>query len=196
MRKMRTYSVFVVVAMLAMTAAVRADLTATPQRLAAPELKPVSNDTAEVSAEAAGQLLSNVFDGQQEYWPVVTSAAAAQTPDATAPVLTLPPGPDSATLFLLALSGVGVWQLGRTTRRLNVGFVPEWYHTGGPTQIGHATPLDLDFASAAMPICDLDGLLTIEREAPSVWWMLDIATQHFSEDHSYQAAPRGPPLYS
>ena len=50
--------------------------------------------------------------------------------------------------------------------------------------------------TAAMPICILDGLLVIERDAPSIWWMLDAYSPYFSQDHSVQAAPRGPPLHS
>ena len=63
----------------------------------------------------------------------------------------LPPAPGSAALFLSALVSVGAWQLVRSARQISFSVVPEWYHTGGPAQVGHAVALDLDFG--AMPLC-------------------------------------------
>lgn len=61
--------------------------------------------------------------------------------------------PDSASLFLVALGSMGVWQLSRSSRKLHLGVTPEWYHAGGPSQVGHATPLDLSFTDAVLAIC-------------------------------------------
>ncbi len=71
--------------------------------------------------------------------------------DAGGEVRDLPPLPGSATLFLAAMVSMGGWHLVRSARDLHWGALPEWYHTGGPIQIGHAVPLDLDFHS--VPPC-------------------------------------------
>ncbi|NLF29428.1 MAG: hypothetical protein GX591_00920 [Planctomycetes bacterium] len=54
--------------------------------------------------------------------------------------------PPSAALCLATLCGLGAWQIGKSFRRINLAYVPEWYHTGGPSRIGPATPLDPSFA--------------------------------------------------
>ena len=65
-------------------------------------------------------------------------------------------GPGSVALFFSALSGLGVWQLGRSARKFNFASVPGWYHTGGPIQVGHVTAINPDFTAPAMvSICDL-----------------------------------------
>ena len=64
----------------------------------------------------------------------------------------VPPPPSSAALALAALATLGAYQGGRSVRRMHfVSGIPEWYHHGGPVQIGHATPFEL--GSAALPIC-------------------------------------------
>jgi len=64
-------------------------------------------------------------------------------------IRSLPPAPGSASLFLSAVIMVGGWHLARSSKDLHLGAMPEWYHTGGPNQIGSATPLDLQFAPVA-----------------------------------------------
>ncbi|MFQ5494905.1 MAG: hypothetical protein ACE5EX_05950 [Phycisphaerae bacterium] len=63
----------------------------------------------------------------------------------------LPAAPSSAALFLSGLLSMGAWRLTRSAGNLHFGALPEWYHTGGPTQIGHVVPFDFEFA--AVPAC-------------------------------------------
>ncbi len=72
-----------------------------------------------------------------------------------ADVRELPPLPGSAALFVSAVLSMGGWHLVRSARHLPWGALPDWYHTGGPLQIGHAVPLDLDFD--AVPPCWLES---------------------------------------
>lgn len=79
--------------------------------------------------------------------------------------LTLPPSPNSATLCLWALGGLGLWQLSRNSRRLQAAWhVPDWYHTGGPRQIGHATPWN-PFGSVVCAVNVLDLPLGLKPAA-------------------------------
>ncbi len=63
----------------------------------------------------------------------------------------LPPLPGSATLFLSAVLSMGGWHLVRSARHFHWAALPDWYHAGGPLQIGHAPPLDLH--CHALPPC-------------------------------------------
>lgn len=85
--------------------------------------------------------------------PLARTDLAASS-DGPQDVCLLPPGPDSTTLFLSALASLGVWHLGRSAKKINLAHLPDWYHTGGPIQIGHTFVLDLEFN--ALPPCSLD----------------------------------------
>jgi len=75
-----------------------------------------------------------------------TSAADYQSPDAHIPpsqaVRQLPAGPGGASLFLLGMGCLGVVKVGKSARHLHP--LPEWFHTGGPVQIGHVFVIDMD----------------------------------------------------
>ena len=54
--------------------------------------------------------------------------------------------PDSYSLCLYALMSLGLCSAPHWVRRLSLGLIPEWYHEGGPFQVGHshaATPESL-----------------------------------------------------
>jgi len=61
----------------------------------------------------------------------------------------LPPAPSSGLLFVSALAPFGAWRLVRSIRSVRLGHIPDWYHDGGPIQIGHATALEPDFSGMA-----------------------------------------------
>ena len=67
----------------------------------------------------------------------------------------LPGAPSSLALFLSAMGGLGLWQMGRSARKIHLANVPEWFHTGGPVRIGHSTPVEPDLA-ANLPACRFD----------------------------------------
>jgi len=57
--------------------------------------------------------------------------------------------PDSSSLCLYALMGLGLCSAPHWIRRLSLGFIPEWYHGGGPFQIGHS------YATTPESLCSL-----------------------------------------
>lgn len=64
------------------------------------------------------------------------------------PILT--DGLDSFSLCLYALMGLGVFRSGHYIRRCSFSFIPEWYHSGAPQQIGHSHAVGPDaFCHAA-----------------------------------------------
>jgi len=104
--------------------------------------------------------------------------------------------PDSSSLCLYALMGLGLCSAPHWIRRLSLGFIPQWYHEGGPFQIGHshaATPESLctlqvcflvppdDRAEHLNPRCHIRTILSLWRKS-----------QFTPAVH----APRGPPNMS
>jgi len=65
--------------------------------------------------------------------------------DASQELKSLPPLPSSAGLFISALLGAGAWHVVKNAKNVHLAALPDWYHTGGPGQIAHAVPFDLDF---------------------------------------------------
>ena len=59
-------------------------------------------------------------------------------------VCELRPGPGGATLFLMGVACIGAVKLGKSARSLHLQSLPDWYHSGGPIQVGHVSVLDLD----------------------------------------------------
>jgi hypothetical protein len=115
--------------------------------------------------------------------PQPSSVSAEVEP--AAHLVAMRPGPSSLALALGALMSLGVFQAGRSIYRAQlVGFVPEWYHTGGPTQIGYATPIDLELTALiadplAVPGLDAEAVsrysppdddLAPQRRWVAPWW--------------------------
>jgi hypothetical protein len=119
------------------------------------------------------------------------------SPESRAQIRELPPAPGSAALCLWALGGLGMWHLGRSARKIHLGTMPEWYHTGGPTQVGHVTPLDLEFNSSAMPICRFEAPVAAGDDQLPPWWQqLEPRERLRSQYFPLIADPRGPPVHS
>lgn len=122
-------------------------------------------------------------------WPACLAPEAAP-PAPPAVVAELPPAPDSAALCLSALAGFGVWQLGRSARRLHLGVLPDWYHTDA-VQVGHATPLDLEFNHAALAICAFEE--PVARPAFSDRIPRELCSRLQPQFFLPIESPRGPP---
>ena len=141
-----------------------------------------------VEAQEAGPLdsVGSGLGGGLLDAPLAGASAVPRGPKVTA----LPAGPGSVSLFFVALGGVGAWHVGRSARKLHLGTVPEWYHTGGPAQVGHAVPLDLTFTPLycrfEQPGCQRPPVLGIARGAP--------APDMQSQCCLRVLAPRPPPL--
>lgn len=109
----------------------------------------------------------------------------------------IPPLPSSGNLALVALASIGVYQAGRSLRKLNfaaMGHLPDWYHTGARSQVGNATPLPLDFSLFASPLGDLE--VQPDQDSSTYTW-IDFAVEYslFRDHETYlrSSIPRGPP---
>ena len=131
--------------------------------------------------------------GRSQFLPQARVDDVGQTSQ-TLYAMELTGGPDSSGMCLYALMSLGLCAAPHWVRRLSCGFTPEWYHEGGPFQIGHshaATPESLcslqvcflappdDRAEDSLPQYRLGTFLSLWRKSqftPSV------------------IASRGPPL--
>lgn len=100
--------------------------------------------------------------------------------------------PSSLLLGLTALAGLGLFQAGQTIRRVQGPLVAEWYHTGGPVQIGRATPLDLN--ALDLPPCELDPLVPPIPGTPRA--VPEMVLRIPFELLPLTTAPRAPPALS
>jgi hypothetical protein len=66
----------------------------------------------------------------------------------TQPVRLITDGRSSLSLFLYGLMSLGVFRSTLSIRKLSLGLISDWYHDGGPFQIGHSLAIgpDLHFA--------------------------------------------------
>lgn len=104
----------------------------------------------------------------------------------------VPALPGSASLFLSAMLSLGAWQLARSARQFDFGVFPEWYHAGGPLQVGHAIAFDLDFH--ALPLCFIASKAE-QGGTPILRYRVGREERTPSDRQSYlrASAPRAPP---
>jgi hypothetical protein len=122
--------------------------------------------------------------------PGQRTAALPLPPPARDPAMrALPPAPSSLSLVLSALVTLGAYQGGRSFKRLHLGSAPDWYHTGGPTQIGHVTLFDLEFG--ALPLCVFDQPVALPAFAYRV--PRELASRLRGQHLLIIESPRGPP---
>lgn len=108
------------------------------------------------SLHSVGRL--NLLEGVRQYSGGISSGATAPR-DSDERVIEIPPPPGSLQLVLSAMLSAGAWQLTRSAKHASFN-APDWYHTGGPYQIGHATPYDL--AGATLDLCPFFVPVTLE----------------------------------
>ena len=124
-----------------------------------------------------------------------TNTDIAQTSEVQ-PLQSFTNGPGSLNLCLSALIGLGLCSSAHFVKKLSFSFVPEWYHNGGPFQIGHShavTPESLCSSPVycfVQPVCKVGDSFTQYslRTVVSIW--------RKSQFTPAVIASRGPPLTS
>jgi hypothetical protein len=166
------------------------------------ERKPLRRECAQMAFQHAdssglygGSVAIDLDFGPVQFLPQVSVDHLGQTSQAPY-AMELAGRPDSSRLCLYALMGLGLCAAPHWARRLSFGFAPEWYHQGGPFQIGHsyaATPESLcslqvcllarpdDRAEDSQPQYRLGAILFLWRKSQFTPAIL---------------APRGPPNMS
>jgi len=108
--------------------------------------------------------------------------------------LSLTSGPGSLNLCLSALIGLGLCSSAHWMKRLSFGFIPEWYHDGGPFQIGHSFAVSPESLCPAPAYCFIQPVCPVEDSLPQ--YRLGAVTSLWRKSQFTPAviAPRGPPL--
>jgi hypothetical protein len=105
-------------------------------------------------------------------------------------VIQLPPAPSSVALFFSAMLSLSAWQVFRHPPHFHMAPMPEWYHSGGPAQIGHTTIFDFEYSAVALCVFDEPTPAPVFSQ-----WMAREPRPRVLDQHILSKAdPRGPPL--
>jgi len=102
-------------------------------------------------------------------------------------------GPDSLNLCLSALIGLGLCSSAHWVKRLSFGFVPEWYHNGGPFQIGHSFAVTPESLCPTPVCCFVQPVCTVEDSLPQYRLRTVVSLWRKSQFTPVVIASRGPP---
>lgn len=103
------------------------------------------------------------------------------------------PGSGSRSLCLYTLIGLGLCSSVTWAKRISFGFIPQWYHEGGPHQVGHSYAV-MPGTLRSVPICSFVQQVDIGESLLSRYYMgIGISllrNSHFTQD---MLSYRGPP---
>ncbi len=105
---------------------------------------------------------------------------------------------NSLTLCLYALLGLGLCRSAPLVKRLHLGYLPDWYHSGGPSQIGHSFAISPDCLSVARVFWFIQPELTAATQdlLPQHRWRIVVSVWRQSQFAATTLTSRGPPPLS
>lgn len=104
--------------------------------------------------------------------------------------------PGSLSLCLYALLGLGLCRSAPFVKKLSLGCLPDWYHTGGPFQIGHSHALSPDCLCPAPVYCFVQPDGRVEDPISQYRQEIVISLWRKSQFTPSVLASRGPPCLS
>lgn len=130
---------------LALTASVRADMMPAFHVDATPQHSVYACSEVNLQpANACGSLVDPIILDLDLRSPVFlpsVSTNGERTSQTQEPVRLLAHERGSLDLCLYALMGLGLCRSAPWVKKLHFGGIPDWYHHGGPSQIGHSHPV-------------------------------------------------------
>jgi hypothetical protein len=105
-------------------------------------------------------------------------------------------GQGSFGLCLYALLGLGLCRSAPLVRKLSFGCIPDWYHHGGPFQIGHSHVIGPDCLCSATVVCFIQPDCTADGLSPQYYWGTIASLLQKSQFSPTALASRGPPSMS
>lgn len=139
-------TVIAAVVVLAATAGVYADLTPTSP-VQGGEYEQASLQPDDLSNSLLGPSIVDLSMLPGAFLPA-TATDVTEASQAQPPVELIGSGQGSLDLCLYALAGLGLCRSGRWVKKISLGFVPEWYHDGGPYQVGHSHAIEPNLCSS------------------------------------------------
>jgi len=137
--------------------------------------------------------------GHLDLWSVEflpeANAVLSQTSEIQHPQI-LTNGQGSLNLCLSALISLGLCSSAHWVKRLSFGFIPEWYHDGGPFQIGHSFAVTPESLCPVPVCCFIQPVCTVEDSFPQ--YRLGTVTSLWRKSQFTPTilASRGPPKMS
>ena len=110
------------------------------------------------------------------------------------PAYLLRDGQSSLVLCLYSLLGLGFCKSTSRMKRLFLVTIPEWYHTGGPFQIGHSRAIATDCSCASAPAFIQPTHRVESLASRYAHGVLVFALWRRSQFAPAIDSPRGPPL--
>mgnify|MGYP001058188030 CR=1 FL=1 len=198
MKSSRRY-ILTFIGVLVFSAAARADMMPVSQEGAVCRQSPGSCDRADLQSENlpvtpdfAG--LTDLDLWSVELLPEVHSQAG-QNPDLQH-IQTLTDGTNSLKYCLSALISLGLCCCGKWVKRLSLGFIPEWYHEGGPFQVGHSHALMPGTLCPAQVCCFVQSFGAEDNNLPRYFYKTVVSHWRKSQFTPNVIASRGPPELS
>ena len=177
------------------SASVRADMVPID---AGTEVRQAAHVCSEVSAQPA--VSAGLFDYQSltDFKPEPIEFSAEAGSDLgqrshTRPPQILTDGQSSLSLCLSALIGLGLCSSAHCLKKLHFGFIPEWYHSGGPSQIGHSLAVNPDSICPVPAYCFVQPTHAAEDLIPQYRSGTIVSHWRKSQFTPDVIASRGPP---
>ena len=108
--------------------------------------------------------------------------------------ITLTNGSGSYSLCLFALIGLGLCRSAPFVKRLSFGVVPEWFHDGGPFQIGHSHAVIPESLCPARACCFIQPVWPVQPLISQYRVRTIVSLWRKSQFTSVVLASRGPPI--
>ena len=102
-------------------------------------------------------------------------------------------GPGSLALCIYALIGLGLCQAAPWIKKISFEFMPEWYHDGGPFQIGHSFAVTPETLYPTPACCFVQPARMVESHIPKYSQKTIVSFWRKSQFTPDVIASRGPP---
>jgi len=132
-----------------------------------------------------------------DLWSVEFSGRANVDVEQTSrarPVRVLTDSTSSLSLCLYAMMGLGLCSSVNWIKKHSLGFIPEWYHNGGPFQIGHSLAVTPDNLSITPAPCFIQPAFVAEDLIPIYRSTTVISLWREAQFTPALIESRGPPL--
>ena len=195
MKSSRRY-ILTFIGVLVFTAAAEADMMPVSQRKSVCRQSPGICNRADFQSKNLSGTSDFAGIADLDLWSVEllpeVHAQVGQTSDLQH-LQTLTDGTNSLKYCLSALISLGLCCCGQWVKRLSLGFVPEWYHEGGPIQIGRSHALMPGTLRPAQACCFIQPYCTEDNHLPQYFLKTVISLWRKSQFTSNVIASRGPP---
>ena len=188
-----------IISLLLFTGMVRADMVSVVKLEVERQASPFAGDRAEGLGANSPSSSESLIDIQFDAGPVrflpEADAKIRQSTQVSDTLLDLTNRPGSASLCLYALMGLGLWSAPHWIKKLHLGHIPEWYHDGGPFQIGHSFAVSPESLCPVSVDCFVQPDDTVEELIPQYHLRTIVSCWRQSQFTLEVQAARGPPPF-